>query len=63
MITRFLFLPPFMSWVHEKAEVQKVNFTSNSVRVVFEANPLFTEKVRKRVEELDGKFGTIHKPP
>jgi GTP-binding protein HflX len=53
---------PFMSWVHEKAEVQKVNFTSNSVRVVFEANPLFTEKVRKRVEELDGKFGTIHKP-
>jgi GTP-binding protein HflX len=52
---------PFMSWVHERADVQKVKFMSNSVQVSFEANPLFTEKVRKRVEELDGKFGTIHK--
>ncbi len=52
---------PFMSWVHERADVQKVKFMSNSVQVIFEANPLFTEKVRKRVEELDGKFGTIHK--
>jgi GTP-binding protein HflX len=54
---------PFMSWVHETANVQKVQFLSDSVQVVFEANPLFTEKVRKRVEELNGKFGTIHKPP
>jgi GTP-binding protein HflX len=52
---------PFMSWVHERADVQKVKFMSNSVQVTFEANPLFTEKVRKRVGELDGKFGTIHK--
>jgi len=50
---------PFLSWVHEKANVQKVTFMSDSVHVVFEANPLFTEKVRKRVEELDGKFGPI----
>jgi GTP-binding protein HflX len=52
---------PFMSWVHEGANVQKVKFKSSAVQVVFEANPLFTEKIRKRVEELDGKFGTIHK--
>jgi len=52
---------PFMSWVHESANVQKVNFMSDSVQVTFEANPLFAEKVRKRVEELDGKFGTISK--
>jgi len=52
---------PFMSWVHERANVQKVKFMSNSVQVIFEANPLFTEKVRKRVEGLNGKFGTIHK--
>jgi GTP-binding protein HflX len=51
---------PFMSWVHEKANVQTVKFMSDSVQVVFEANPLFAEKVRKRVEELDGKFGPIH---
>jgi len=52
---------PFMSWVHESADVQKVKFMRNSVQVIFEANPLFTEKVRKRVEELDGKFNTVQK--
>ena len=52
---------PFMSWVHERADVQTVKFMSDHVQVVFEANPLFAEKVRKRVEELDGKFGTVHK--
>ena len=52
---------PFMSWVHETADVQTVKFMSDSVQVTFEANPLFTEKVRKRVEELNGKFGKIHK--
>jgi len=51
---------PFMSWVHESADVQTVKFMSDSVQVTFEASPLFAEKVRKRVEELDGKFGTNH---
>jgi GTP-binding protein HflX len=51
---------PFMSWVHESADVKKVKFMRNYVQVIFEANPLFTEKVRNRVEELDGKFDTIH---
>ncbi len=49
---------PFMSWVHEKADVHKVNYTSTSVEVVFEADPCFAEKVRKRVKELNGKFET-----
>jgi GTP-binding protein HflX len=49
---------PFMSWVHDKAYVQKVSFMSDSVQVVFEASPSFAENVRKRVEELDGKFET-----
>ena len=52
---------PFMSWVHERADVQQVKYMSDEVQVVFEATPLFTEKVRKRVEELDGKFGPVHK--
>ena len=51
----------FMSWVHESADVKEAKFMSDSVQVTFEANPLFAEKVRKRVEELDGKFGTIPK--
>ena len=46
----------FMSWVHESADVKDAKFMSDSVEVTFEANPLFAEKVRKRVEELDGKF-------
>jgi GTP-binding protein HflX len=52
---------PLMSWVHEKADVQKESFMSDSVEVVFEAKPLFAEKVRKRVEELNGKFETSRK--
>jgi GTP-binding protein HflX len=51
----------FMSWVHESADVKESKFLSDSVEVTFEANPLFAEKVRKRVEELNGKFGTISK--
>jgi len=50
----------FMSWVHESADVKEAKFTSNSVKVTFEANPLFTEKLRKRVETLNGNFGTVH---
>ena len=48
----------FMSWVHESADVKEVKFMSDSVQVSLEANPLFIEKVRKRVEEFNGKFGT-----
>jgi GTP-binding protein HflX len=51
----------FMSWVHESADVKEAKFMSDSVEVTFEANPLFAEKVRKRVEELDGKFGANSK--
>lgn len=51
----------FMSWVHKRANVQKVNFMSNSVQVVLEATPSFVEKVRYQVEELDGKFEMSHK--
>jgi len=47
---------PFMSWVHARTDVQKVNFNGNSVQVVFETTPEFAENVRKRVKELDGKF-------
>jgi GTP-binding protein HflX len=52
---------PFMSWVHERADVQKADYTNDSVQVVFEATPWFAEKVRKRVEEINGKFKTNRK--
>ncbi len=47
----------FMSWIHEKSDVQKVNYFEKSVKVVFDSNPIFIEKVRKRVEKLNGEFG------
>jgi GTP-binding protein HflX len=50
----------FMSWVHERTDVQKVNYMNNSVQVVFKATTVFAENVRKRVEELGGKFETSH---
>jgi GTP-binding protein HflX len=50
---------PFMSWVHESTDVKEAKFMSDFVQVTFEATPLFAEKVRKRVEELDGTFGSI----
>lgn len=49
---------PFISWVHGKADVRKENFTNDSVEVVFEATPELTEHVRRKVEELNGKFQT-----
>ena len=51
-----------VSWVHKGADVKKTDYTENSVRMVFEASPEFAEKVKNRVEELDGKFETSTKP-
>ena len=49
---------PFISWVHGKADVRKENYTNDSVEVVFEATPELTEHVRRKVEELNGRFET-----
>ena len=51
---------PFMSWVHEKADVQETKYSGECVEVIFEANPIFAERVRNRVKELHGKFGPTH---
>jgi GTP-binding protein HflX len=50
----------FMSWVHERMDVQKVKFLSAFVQVVFKASPSFAERVRKQVEKLGGKFETVY---
>ena len=52
---------PFISWVHEKTDIRKENFTNDSVQVIFEATPELTEQVRRKVEELNGKFETNSK--
>lgn len=53
---------PFISWVHSKTEVKTINYLENTVQVVFEADPEVAEKVKKRVEELNGKFETNTQP-
>ena len=45
-----------ISWVHTKTDLKKINYSQTSVEVVFEADPEVTEKVKSRVEELNGKF-------
>jgi GTP-binding protein HflX len=49
---------PFISWVHGKTEVKKEEFTNDSIQVIFEATPELSEQVRRKVEELNGKFTT-----
>ena len=47
---------PFISWLFKSADVQTIKYTENSAHIVFEASPRFAEKVRNRVEILNGKF-------
>ncbi|MEM3825673.1 MAG: GTPase HflX [Candidatus Bathyarchaeia archaeon] len=49
----------FLSTLHRNADVQKVKYTGDSAQIVFEATPWFAEKVRNKVEELNGKFEKI----
>ena len=53
---------PFMSWVHTKTDVKKVDYTEKSVQVVFEADPELVQRVKKRVEELNGQFEATTNP-
>ena len=47
---------PFISWIFKSTDVQKIQYTENSANIILEASPWFAEKVRKRVEEFNGKF-------
>jgi GTP-binding protein HflX len=53
---------PLVSWVHTEADVKKVNYTNDTVQIDFDAPPEFAEKLKKRVEELHGKFEAETKP-
>jgi GTP-binding protein HflX len=46
----------FISWLFKTADVQTLKYADNSAYIVFEAIPWFAEKIKKRVEEYDGKF-------
>ncbi len=48
----------FLSWLFERAEVLHVKYKDESMNVVFEAIPWFADKVRGRVEKLEGTFNS-----
>ncbi|MCL2643205.1 MAG: GTPase HflX [Candidatus Bathyarchaeota archaeon] len=47
---------PFISWVHEKAEVKKEEFLGDHAEVKFEANPQIAEQIRRKVEKFNGTY-------
>ncbi len=50
---------PFISWVHQKTHIEKETFTNETVEVVFESAPALIDQVRRKVEDLNGKFQLI----
>ncbi|MEM2546658.1 MAG: GTPase HflX [Candidatus Bathyarchaeia archaeon] len=46
----------FISWLFNRADVQKIEYEGNEAYVAFEAVPWFAEKVVNRVKELGGKI-------
>ncbi len=47
---------PFISWLHEKTDILKENYTNDSIEVVFGAPLELYEQVKRKVEDLNGKF-------
>jgi GTP-binding protein HflX len=47
---------PFISWLHNRTDVQAINYGMNTVYVTFEAIPQFAEKVKSRIKEFGGKI-------
>ena len=50
---------PFISWVHGKTHIEKETFTNETVEVIFESAPALIEQVKRKVEDLHGKFQII----
>jgi GTPase len=49
---------PFVSWVHQKTDIRKEEYSNDSLQVVFESASSVAEQVRRKVEDLNGTFQT-----
>jgi len=49
----------FLSWLFSHADVQEVKYKEDSVEVVFQSVPWFADKVKRRIEQLNGVFNAI----
>lgn len=48
----------FLSWLFSHSDVQEVKYAENSAKVVFQSAPWFADKVKRRIEQLNGVFNT-----
>jgi GTP-binding protein HflX len=48
----------FLSWLFTRADIHGLKYEGENVHIIFEAVPLFADKVRRRVEQLGGTFNT-----
>jgi len=51
----------FISMLHKKTNVQKIKYKDKNIQIFFEATPIFIEKNKKQVEEMDGVIKLIYK--
>jgi len=49
----------FLSWLFSHTDVQEVKYRQDSVKVVFQSVPWFADKVKKRIEQLNGVFNAF----
>ena len=49
----------FLSWLFNHADVQEVKYKENCVEVIFQSIPWFADKVKNRIEQLNGVFNTV----
>jgi GTP-binding protein HflX len=51
----------YISWLFSRAEVHKVEYTGDSVTVIFEAIPWFADKVKGHAQRFGGNFTMLSK--
>ena len=49
----------FLSWLFTRADIRDLKYEGENINIIFEAVPLFADKVRRRVEQLSGTFNNI----
>lgn len=47
---------PFLSLLHQRTDVQTIEYHGDHAKIIFESTPSFAEKIRNRIKELDGNF-------
>lgn len=48
----------FLSWLFSHSDVQEVKYVEDSAKVVFQSAPWFADKVKRRIEQLNGVYNT-----